>query len=105
MGIALRYFALPLCVIPAGAFLCAGLCIASSGEAGGDILRQQAQAVKDAMAGPLHEGANVMRDVVDPYAEDLRASPLAVFAVRSQTVGRPSSGPMPGLDLVVPRTT
>lgn len=85
--VALKYLALPLAVVPVGAALCYAASLPSEGGVTSP-LREQARALREALAEPCREAVFVVRDAVGPLAEDLGAGPLANFARRSQTVGR-----------------
>eukprot|EP00928_Gymnodinium_smaydae_P046600 TRINITY_DN31050_c0_g1_i1.p1 TRINITY_DN31050_c0_g1~~TRINITY_DN31050_c0_g1_i1.p1 ORF type:complete len:238 (-),score=38.57 TRINITY_DN31050_c0_g1_i1:103-816(-) len=88
--VALKYLALPLAIIPVGVGACALL--GGVGRDGGEsFLTRRAADLKATLAGPVHEASLAVRNAVTPISQELSESPLAIFAQRSQTVGRPIS--------------
>mmetsp|Transcript_36685 Transcript_36685/g.80411 ORF Transcript_36685/g.80411 Transcript_36685/m.80411 type:complete len:239 (-) Transcript_36685:96-812(-) len=98
--IALRYLALPLAIIPAGAVLCVAAAAASSGSLA-DELGQRAGDLRSFLGIPCREAGFLGRGVVGPLADELEGGSLATFAKRSHLVGR--EAPRPSFqDTVVP---
>uniref|UniRef100_A0A7S2GP73 Uncharacterized protein n=1 Tax=Alexandrium andersonii TaxID=327968 RepID=A0A7S2GP73_9DINO len=99
--VALKYLAVPLGVVPAGALLCwvAAWQSSPSGEKG--PLQRQAAALRSLLREPCQQAGLLARDTVEPVSSELSEAPLAEFARRSQTVGRPvigditAAGPLP----------
>mmetsp|Transcript_26240 Transcript_26240/g.66877 ORF Transcript_26240/g.66877 Transcript_26240/m.66877 type:complete len:244 (-) Transcript_26240:10-741(-) len=84
--VALKYLALPLALVPAGAIGC--FLAVSGGEGVQQYLRRQATSLKAALAEPYREASNLAHDALDPVASDIESGPLAEFARRSHVVGR-----------------
>jgi len=100
--VALKYLALPVAIIPVSALLCYGLAAYVSGPDEVSPIRRQAAALKAHLAEPFREAGYLARDVANPFVEDLADSNLAVFATRSQHVGRPSIGDVSTSGVVAP---
>lgn len=97
--VALKYLFLPLAVIPGCALFAAGLSWAtrSNGvDENGNViplspLQQHAWAVRELIAMPCREVGQFMRNETSQFHEEMSNSNLAIFAKRSQSVGRPYS--------------
>jgi len=90
--IAVKYLALPLGVVPLGALLCWAGASCSTRSGGPGPLERQAAALRSLFKEPCQEAGLVARDALDPVTTELSEAPFAVFARRSQTVGRPNAG-------------
>mmetsp|Transcript_42818 Transcript_42818/g.96707 ORF Transcript_42818/g.96707 Transcript_42818/m.96707 type:complete len:237 (-) Transcript_42818:81-791(-) len=90
--VALKYLAVPVFFIPAGALLCWGTAVATTRPGEPGPLQRQAAALRSIFREPCQEVGVTTRGVLDPVAEDLMESPIADFARRSQMVGRAGFG-------------